>query len=230
MTVTVETLRAQARQRCDMDNRNFISPTEWIQLIDVGYKELYDILVARFEDWYTINEIFTVPQGSTSYPLPANFYKLRGLDRSLSGGTGPEDFYPIQPFNFENRNNRGMLLRRRGFGPNAQYRIMQNNFIFTPTDQAGGTYQIWYVPRAVTLTDPAQTVDGVNGWEEYIVLTAAIKALTKEESDVSVLAAEKANLYKRIELMASNRDGGQTERVTDVQSQNYGGSWYGFNY
>ena len=227
MSITVETLRTRARQRADMNNRNFVESDEWIQLLDVGYKELYDILVARFEDWYTIPVNITIPQGSASYPLPADFYKLRGIDRSSSGNSAADDFFPLSPFTFESRNNKGYLIRRRGYGNTVQYRIMQNNLIFSPADQAGGLYRLWYVPRATTLTTSTDTVDGVNGWEEYIVLVAAIKALTKEESDVSVLMAEKQALYQRIEWMAQNRDAGMTERVSDVQGGNYYG---GFNY
>jgi len=227
MSISVETLRSRARQRADMNNRNFVESDEWIQLIDVGYKELYDILVARFEDWYTIPLEITIPQGSASYPLPADFYKLRGIDRSASGNPAADDFYPLSPFNFETRNNKGYLVRRRGFGDAVQYRIMQNNLIFSPADQSGGTYRLWYVPRATTLTAATDTIDGVNGWEEYIVLVAAIKALTKEESDVSVLMGEKQAMYQRIEFMAQNRDAGMTERVSDVQGNYYA---YGFNY
>lgn len=71
----------------------------------------------------------------------------------------------------------------------------------------------------------AATVDGVNGWEEYLVVDAAIKALQKEESDVSVLLAQKALLQRRIESAATNRDAAEPARVVDVTVTDVYGGW-----
>ena len=216
MTVTVASLETRARRRADMINRNFVTSAEWLQYLNDGYKELYDILVARFEDWYTESLEFSVASGVESYDLPANFYKLRGLDRSAGAG----EYITLRPFNFNDRNVKGGLIRRTRLS-DVEYRIMRDTLIFEPRDRALGDYRMWYVPRANDLTVSSDTVDGVNGWEEYIVLVAAIKALQKEESDVSVLLAEKGSLYQRIELMSANRDGGMTERVTDVSMESH---------
>lgn len=61
-----------------------------------------------------------------------------------------------------------------------------------------------------------QTMDWINGWEEYIVVDAAIKALGKEESDVTVLGARKAALLQRIQSIAENRDQGAPGKTVDV--------------
>lgn len=217
MATTVETLRTLARQRADMENRNFVSATEWITYINDGYKELYDILVSKFEDWYSVSSTFTVASGATSYTLPDDFYKLRGVDRSDGGS----DYYPLRPFSFENRNRKGFYQRYRGVEPSVQYRLYKNTLLLSPDDQAPGDYRLWYIPRATDLTTTSQSVDGVNGWEDYIVISAAIKALIKEESDVSVLMAERQRLAQRIEWMAQNRDAGATERVGDVTSAGF---------
>jgi hypothetical protein len=55
-----------------------------------------------------------------------------------------------------------------------------------------------------------------NGWEEYAVITAAIKCLQKEESDTMPLMQEKAIQLKRIEDVAQNRDVGDPGRITFV--------------
>lgn len=64
------------------------------------------------------------------------------------------------------------------------------------------------------------TIDGVSGWEEYIIVDAALKAMGKEESDVSLLAQQKMAMIKRLADMAENRDAGNPATVSDVQ--NYG--------
>ena len=62
------------------------------------------------------------------------------------------------------------------------------------------------------------TFDGVSGWEEYIIVDSAMKCLQKEESDVSVLFAQKNALIQRIEAAAENRDAGEAECVQDMEA------------
>lgn len=64
--------------------------------------------------------------------------------------------------------------------------------------------------------DDADRFDGIHGWEEYVVLDAAIRALTKEESDPSPLYAEKQEIVQRINEMADSRDKGSPKRLVDV--------------
>ena len=71
-------------------------------------------------------------------------------------------------------------------------------------------------------------VDGVNGWEEYITIDAAIKAMQKEESDCSILGAQKAAIIRRIEAEAENRDAGSPPVVADVRGRY--GNGYGVGY
>ena len=56
------------------------------------------------------------------------------------------------------------------------------------------------------------------GYEEYLVISAAINCLQKEESDVRILLAQKAQTMKRIESAASNRDPGEPYAITDASS------------
>jgi len=78
-----------------------------------------------------------------------------------------------------------------------------------------------------TFSPTDMNIDGVNGWEEYIVVDAAIKCLQKEESDCSVLLAQKAAIVARIESEASNRDAGMPSTVSDTSTENLTGLWPG---
>ncbi len=62
--------------------------------------------------------------------------------------------------------------------------------------------------------------DGISGWEEYVVIDAAIKAQIKQEADFSGLAGQKQAMMMRIEAMANGRDAGQAQHVTDALSLN----------
>lgn len=60
--------------------------------------------------------------------------------------------------------------------------------------------------------------DGVSGWEEFIVLDVAVKALLKEESDASAVASLREDLRNRIIGSAPARDAGLAPTVTDAAS------------
>jgi hypothetical protein len=78
------------------------------------------------------------------------------------------------------------------------------------------------------------TIDGVSGWEEYIVIDSALKAMGKEESDVQLLVAQKAAMQKRLIDMAENRDAANPATVADTQASDFwqppgwGSGWGGF--
>lgn len=87
--------------------------------------------------------------------------------------------------------------------------------------------------QVVCLWSDATTVDGIAGWEEYIIVDSAIKAQIKQENDITALALEKEALRMRIEGMAEGRDIGQAFHTSDALSVNgygfdgMGGGWFG---
>lgn len=66
--------------------------------------------------------------------------------------------------------------------------------LLMPTPAANCSLQYYFVP-VFTLAD-ALGLSLVAGWDEFVVVTAAMKMKDKEEGDVSVLMAEKAGLVK----------------------------------
>ena len=113
-----------------------------------------------------------------------------------------------------------------------RYRLNGDKLWLTPTPAGGQTIKVWYVPRLTTLSADGDTVDGISGWTEYIIVDACIKALAKQESDVTVFALQKAELIKRIESAAENRDAGNPATVGDTQFSDIwssgSGSGYGY--
>jgi hypothetical protein len=66
--------------------------------------------------------------------------------------------------------------------------------LLMPTPASNCAMQYYFVP-VFTLTDAAG-MSLVASWDEFVVITSAMKMKDKEESDVSVLMAEKATLVK----------------------------------
>lgn len=213
--VTLSDIRTQAQQHADMENSDFVSDSEWLFYINQAYAELYDILVSKFEDYYTDSYSYTVPSGEYTIPLPSDFYKLRRLDYST--GSGDDEWYTVLKYNFTEGNwkNNRVLTTWSNRIP-IEYRLIKNTIKLLPEQSSNGNYRLWYVPSFTRLADDSDTVDGVNGWEDYIIIKAAIYALTKEETDTTVLQAALAQLRERIENMSQNRDAGLPEKITDI--------------
>ncbi len=213
-TATLTQLRTRCREMADMENSTFISATELLSYINASYAELYDLLVSRNEDYYTTSTNLTISSGNT-VALPTDFYKLRGVDLRLD--TAGNSWSAVPKFNFNNRNTKNANISKLSTGQfSVSYRIVGGNLHITPTDNATGTYRLWYIPIYTPLSAESDTVDGISGWEEYIVVDVAIKMLNKEESSVTHLVAMKKALIDRIEAMAQNRDMDQPETISDV--------------
>jgi hypothetical protein len=229
-TLTLAQLRTLAKQESDMENSTFISESEWNNYINQSYFELYDLLCQKYGDDYFSNNItFTTDGTSQLYPLPngtlysaaAAFYKLLGVDLALS--TSNDSFVTIRRFNMSDRNRYAVPNFQSFYGvTNLRYRLNGNNLWLTPIPAAGQTIQLWYVPRLTPLSSDSDTCDGISGWNEYIIVDAAIKAKDKEESDVSVLGQRKLMLIQRIESAAENRDAANPMTVSDNMGSDYG--------
>ena len=59
----------------------------------------------------------------------------------------------------------------------------------------------------------------ISGWDEYVVIDAAIKAATKEESWdlVNSLKADRETILDQIIEAATNRDQGQPNTISDTR-------------
>lgn len=220
---TVGNVRLQAQQRCNFENNPFVTDQEWNSYINASYKELYDILIQKFgSDYYMATPYTYTTDGSTElFPLPDDFYKLMGVEVALNPGD-PNSWVTLKKFEFIQRNlwNYPNVYTMYGI-TNLRYRLNGTNLYVVPLSSSGQTLRIWYGPRPNQLINDVDTLDCVSGWEEYIIADVCIKALAKEESDVSVFTAQKQGLLKRIEEAAENRDVGEPECVSDSKMRNF---------
>lgn len=224
-------LRQRSQQRADRLNSNFVTLPEWNSYINESLFELYDLLVNSYEEYFVApvvsfttdgqNSLYALPNGVNFSAAPP-FYRLMGVDLALS--SSPNGFVTIKKFNFIERNkyvypNTASTI----YGVyNLSYRLLGNQIEFIPLPSGNQTIRLWYIPRMpMLLKDNDVSASGISGWLEYIITDAAIKALQKEESDVSVLMAQKQALKIRIEESAVNRDVGQADTISDVRTANF---------
>lgn len=201
-TMQLSDLMTAVRQRADMlpsgytpsltGASTFVTDPELIFLINQSYFKLYDKLISAYGSDYFVQSPYAITTDGTNYlfALPSDFYKLLGVD--LKCGTR---WTSLEPFSFADRNRYGTV---------------------TPAPRAGQSLQLWYAPKLTTLSSLTDTLDGISGWTEVVILDVAIQCMAKEESDVSVLAAELQTMNARLTDMAENRDIGHPATVVDV--------------
>lgn len=234
---TLTTVTTQSQQRADMVNSGFISASEWTSMINASYQELYGLILQTYgpSHYYFNTSIITTDGVNETFSLPSDFFKLVGVDLQYVSGQ-PQSYVTLRPFTMAERNRWSFPTYLTVFGwTNLHYALQGSNLWLKPLPQSGQSIKLYYYPRLTLLVSGSDTLDGVNGWEEYIVTDVAIKALQKEESDVSVLMAQKAAIIQRLEAEAENRDAGSGAKVSDVQWSNAsydgvmggsGGSWW----
>jgi hypothetical protein len=215
--VTLLELKTQARQRADQENSDFIEDSELTGYINASLAELHDLLIAAYCEDYVMNEYVFTSDTSQSYALPADFYKLRGVD-TRRGTNG--QWATVKRFNFNRRNEQQNAYAWNMLGlPYMEYRLVGSNIRFNGTPDQALQFRIFYYPTATKLVDDADQYDDVNQYGEYVVLDAAIKMMQKEESDVSVLMAQKEAMRARIIAMAAGRDANEPASITDIYAE-----------
>jgi hypothetical protein len=218
MAITLAELRTQARQRADQEDSNFVSDSELTSYINNSIAELHDILIQAYSSDYYLSEYdFNTVAGQAAYDLPADFYKVLGVDVKLNNS----DFFTIKRFNFNERNKFDDFGVWSVLGITAvRYRVMGSQLRFTPIPDDATAVKLWYIPLAEKLVADADELSDLNAYSEYVIVDAAIKMMAKEESDPTILIQQKAALKRRIEEAANNRDAANPDSVRDIYGEN----------
>jgi hypothetical protein len=143
-----------------------------------------------------------------------------GLDQLQSNSPAGDNALTVRPFNFNERNRYNNILFAVTAAAFYRYLIQGSKIKIMPQPSAGITFKMWYVPAPAKITTTVQTIDGVSGWEEVVILTAAIQIMNKQELDSSALKREQLEAIDRVLTMATERDAALPERVTDLSVVN----------
>ncbi len=222
MSISLSELRLRTREKADRVNSNFVEDAELNFILNQSIAELHDIMVmANSADYAVSSQNFTTVGTVEDYALPADFYKLKGVDARIT----QNNWYSLRPFNFNERNRNDDVTWGLINGPSVRYRLVGGNIKFSPAPEGSYQIRLWYTPLAPKLVLDTDTLNDLNSFSEYVIVDAAIKYLMKEESDVSMLLGQKEALKRRIEVMANNRDEGQPESISDIYAEN-SDFWY----
>lgn len=217
--VTLQQLLDRSRQRADEENSSFVSTTELTSVINVYRLELVDKLVKAYgEEYFSQSATFATVSGSATYSLSTittgTFYKMEGLDEA----GGPTGWKEVRPYQFSDRNKLAIAQPSPYFDSTRsqfRYRIEAGVLRLKPTPSGIASMQLWWTPLQAALSLTTDTFDDINGWSEFIVVSAAIYCKDKSEQDTTILQDARARVEQRIADMAPNRDVGEPLMMPD---------------
>jgi hypothetical protein len=215
--VTLSELQTSIKDQADMENSSFIDDTQLTYWINVAIAELHDLLVASFAEYFVKKIEFSLVANQEQYLLPSDFFKAIKLFYREG-----DNRFQLKRFMMEELGRYSdEVINSVINNQYLRYRIIGGLIYFAPLPNAAGTVELWYVPHATKLVDSGDKIhySVPVGWEDYIVTSCVIRCLAKEESDVSFWMQRKAFLIQHIQDMASDRDEGESERVTDVYNR-----------
>lgn len=225
-------LRNRVRQRADMVNSEFVSDAELDDFNEASFQELYGIAVGDWEDVFVRSFETSIGPGApvgavvpSELDLPGDFKKLRGVriknDRFLC---------PVSIREIERLDSQGGAIRRLKpryywlYG-NATAGLSRGFSVgLMPPPDTTYTIVVYYIP-SLTLaelaadTSSSNTLAMLSDWDEYIVITSAMKCKDKEESDVSVLLTERGILLENIKKIWQPVDTSEAARVVQLNEK-----------
>lgn len=213
MATTWQEILDSIRQRSDNEytDGEFVSDAELLKMANRSRKQLFGLLVEAGQ--HSVAEtIYTVPvDGSLSYALPDDCFSVAGVFRQEN-----EEYYRLR------RHDQRVHPSDRVEDVAITYRThgsLEDSVIeFNPRVDSG-TYKIRYVGVPTDFTATTDEMDGVLGWEEWVVLDVAIDVLNKEGlfEAADRLKGRLDGMSARIQAMASERDMLENGGVEDVR-------------
>lgn len=212
-------MRTAALETADQEDSFFTSPSEVDRQLNLYVRRLYDLLIDADAGWVapTVDTALVTVAGVPTVDLPADAYRLRGLDVLIDGY-----YCSARPLDFARRNEyqegaSWELWRMRDASTaRVRYLVEGTRLRLFPTPDAVYSLRLWYYPTATYLSNDNDTFDGINGWEQWVELSVAIWLKNKEEADPGALLMERGQVETAIMHTSRVRDTAEPERPRDV--------------
>lgn len=190
-TKTIDALITELEYECDIEGDAHLSSAEKFTIMNGAIAETWDLICdSGLGEKYIKKANFSTVAGTLEYDL----------------FTIASDFYRVSNLYAVESQDRLRPLRR----------INPTEILtFTPPTSAV-SLRLYYLPYSPVLTT-GQSFDGINGWEEHSVLTAATKVKRKREEDLRYVLSRKTELEKRIKSMGKV-DFGEPPRISRKRS------------
>ncbi len=216
--VTLLDVRTRVYQRGGWERETERHPPAKVNgLINGSMMDLRDrMLRAGLTDLFKTSEDIETVAGTSTYEVTDGFYQVLG--GSVDTGSGR---FPLERFSEKERPH--LLDTNVPWSGRPIYYepIGAGSIEVLPTPAAVYTLTVRYVPATTPFVGDDDVFDGMNGFEEWIVVDVVRKLATSDRDWLLVQACEGylRRLEERVATMVRMRDRGSSKRVVDVRGR-----------
>lgn len=175
-TATLDDLIAQTRLKANAANTNFVTDTEIIRYLNEALQQFRELVITADDSYYQSTLDFTITAApGNAQALPADFWKMRGLDGFAGDSLKQAEIYARE---FRNRFDPGVGYYFGGDG---------NSIVVSGRSaEQANPFRLYYTPKAIPLASLLATttrnisvnagVDGTNAGGQLILTNAALNA------------------------------------------------------
>lgn len=202
-------IRNRIRMRTNKEKSQFVTDSEINGLIEESLAVMYNKLVNTNENYFISSTTLTLVAGTEDYNLPSDFFKLKGVDISRNGFK-----YPMNQVPWEKRSKYQVTTSYQSTP--IDYMFYGNKLRFLPVPNAGFSVILYYIPAAPVYVDDSTIIDGVSGFEKYIVYAVSSVIRAKEEKRTQEFDDKAQMALQDLVNAVSPRDFENAVTVTDV--------------
>lgn len=220
-TVTLGELATRVRYEADLVNNKFVTDTMLYQFISDSHAVLYNKLLRADPERYMREQTPTLDSNG-EFEADSDYYGTVSMEWSDSSNEGIyvhiARIAGVESNQFDHDQNTS------GGVPVGWHPIYNTatpttpKFRILPNPESRYTIRHKYTVAPAALTTSTDTVDGIAGWEEYVVIDAAIKCRIREESSVTALEKRLARFEDELDSIIEARNVGSAGRVIDVRT------------
>lgn len=212
-TVLYSTLKRQARELADSETsapeEAHVDDPELLGYFNASLGIWHGLITKAVPERYEATPQTITADGSIGYALPADYFATLGVDYEFD----TDAYIELDRLMVPERN------KYPGTGLAVAYRIRGDEVALFPRPLSG-TYKHLYVKTATLFVDNgSSSIDGVNGWEQWMVHDVAVRMLNKAQIDSTALVKERDRIQREMEIAAADREMGTPMRVVDTRSR-----------
>lgn len=229
MAIQLQDIRNRIYHDADLANSTHQSSTYVDMDINDALSEIYEAIVQVDENYFLSTDDTTM-DGSETYDLPSDFFKLKAIFY-VSGN----DEYIVDPMNTSDmsRYRWGAQSFIQALWPTSNasfYFDLQGDTIRVAPAPGSGTLRVRYIPKLTRMTDDTDTVDSFfedavpARWIYGFVVPKIVAKLLARRQEMDMVPYWEGKSYQAMQTIlesADDRDYSSNEQPRDVE----GGSW-----
>jgi hypothetical protein len=175
--------------------------------IQAGLSELYEVMADANEGHFDTTASAVTVAAQDWVALPADFWRLRGVDVLISG-----KYRELDQIGITDRNKyQGASSRPQAYRTAAG--STRGRIILYPTPNAVETLRFVYTPTCPVFTSDADTFEFYAGYDDYVVHATLLRLHQREERPLGETQQELARITARIMKSSQQRRAAEPELI-----------------